>query len=135
MGGRVNGFVYFIAAETVGAVKIGFSRHHPRARLKHLQIGCPVPLKLLGFVDGDVEQEAHLHGMFVDLAIHGEWFRLEEPLVDMISGLRRRGVPKPVIPPRCPRCGEMEHAGRNNLIKHQGDFKICRGQPLEEVAK
>lgn len=83
----MSGYIYFIAAETLGAVKIGFTRSHPIARLKGLQTGCPAPLKLLAFVPGSEEEERRLHRCFSPLRIHGEWFRLEMKLFDFIGYL------------------------------------------------
>lgn len=126
----MKGFVYFIGAETVGAVKIGFSRRHPRGRLKELQTGCPIPLKILAYVEGGPEQELSLHRRFSSLKIHSEWFRLEGALLDMVSWLPARQEPRPVVLPRCARCGEIEH-DRNLLIGHRGVLKICRGPQFE----
>jgi hypothetical protein len=133
MGGRIAGFVYFIAAETVGAVKIGFSRNHPRARLKHLQIGCPVPLKLLSFTEGTNDDELRLHASYSDLRIHGEWFRLEGRLIDVVRDLPPPADPHPVILPQCPVCGEKASPGYNHLVG-RGITKICSGmRHLERV--
>lgn len=84
------GFIYFVGAETVEAVKIGFSRYHPSYRMKSLQIGCPLPLKILTFVEGSNDEEAALHAAFSGLRIHGEWFRLEGLLRYLVSQLAHR---------------------------------------------
>jgi hypothetical protein len=81
----VSGFIYFIAAETLGTVKIGFSRSDPTKRLRSLQTGCPAPLKLLAYAPGSQQEEASLHEAFVPLHIHGEWFRHELKLRALIS--------------------------------------------------
>ncbi len=71
----MTGFIYFIAAEPLGAVKIGYSEAHPGRRLKALQTGCPTPLKLLAFVHGSCEEERALHKVFASLHIRGHPFR------------------------------------------------------------
>jgi hypothetical protein len=83
----MSGFIYFIAAETLGAVKVGFSGNHPSGRLRELQTGSAAPLKLLGFVPGTVEEERGLHKTFAILRIQGEWFRHERTLRYLISML------------------------------------------------
>lgn len=130
----MNGFVYFIAAETVGAVKIGFSRNHPRARLKQLQTGCPAPLKLLAFIEGAPDDEAGLHKRFTDLKIHSEWFRLEGPLLHMVSRLPSPAEPSPDNRPTCPNCGIKAEAGHDHLTGFH-NIKICRGLRHQEAAK
>jgi hypothetical protein len=79
MGGPepMSGFIYFIAADALDVVKIGFSDSHPDQRLKSLQTGCPSRLSLLAFVEGSQREERHLHRIFSNLRTHGEWFRLE----------------------------------------------------------
>lgn len=134
MGGRIAGFVYFIAAETAGAVKIGFTRHHPSRRLKELQTGCPSPLKLLTFSEGTVDDELSLHGSFADLKIHSEWFRLEGRLLEHIRQLPKPQAPRPVVLPRCPVCGERAPPGFNHPVGRTGPLKLCSGlRHLERV--
>jgi hypothetical protein len=81
---RRSSFVYFIAAETIGAVKIGFSTQHPTKRLRAMQTGCPAPLKLLAYAPATQEEEAKLHQAFAPLGIHGEWFRNEMKLASLL---------------------------------------------------
>jgi hypothetical protein len=83
----MTGFVYFIAAELLGVVKIGFSASHPDGRLKELQTGCPARLKLLAFVEGSLSEERQLHRRFSGLCTHGEWFRFEGEVRFLINAL------------------------------------------------
>lgn len=86
---RRRGWVYFVASGE-SAIKVGVARDE-KARLKALQIGNPVPLKLLAVVPGDGDTELRLHRAFSDYRISGEWFRLEGPvkeLVERIAGGR-----------------------------------------------
>lgn len=86
--GGMSGFVYFIQAEPVEAVKIGYSRYHPRERMRALQLGCPTPLKLTAFIEGSMKDEDALHRAFAHLRIHTEWFRLEGELAHLLAQLR-----------------------------------------------
>jgi hypothetical protein len=74
--GRGEGFVYFAAVgdPIPTHVKIGFSKGDPRLRVKSLQTGCPLPIRLLGFVIGTLSQEAELHDVLKDHRVQGEWF-------------------------------------------------------------
>lgn len=83
----MSGFIYFVAAETLNALKIGFSAEHPSIRLKAIQTGCPAPLKLLAYVEGPQSEERQLHKVFAALRMHGEWFRYEGDLKFLVARL------------------------------------------------
>lgn len=74
--GDAEGFVYFIGigSEYVTHVKIGFTRGNPYARMRDLQTGCPFQMRMLGFVLGNMAQEAELHDVFKEHRCVGEWF-------------------------------------------------------------
>jgi hypothetical protein len=67
--------IYFILAESLDAVKIGFTKKNPLMRMSELQTGCPVALTLLHFGQGGFLQEQHFHKAFKQHNLHGEWFR------------------------------------------------------------
>lgn len=79
---------YFIQADN-GLIKIGRSVD-PKARIASMRTSSPAALKLLGFLNRDIEGE--LHKRFSDLRQHGEWFRPLKELRDYIenrfSGVR-----------------------------------------------
>ncbi len=83
-----TGFVYFIEAMGLRAVKIGFSRE-PRNRLAEMQPSCPARLRLLAAVPGSESIESTLHHKFLDQRIHGEWFHLEKggPIERMVKSI------------------------------------------------
>jgi hypothetical protein len=87
----VSGFVYFIACEPLGAVKIGYTGGNPYARMASLQTGCPSPLKMLAFVPASLDDERRLHDSFAPLGIQGEWFRYECKLVDLVNWMTSHG--------------------------------------------
>lgn len=84
-------YVYFIGAVVeegkAGAVKIGYSSHHPNRRMKELQTGHPGKLYLILYIEGTMDLEKALHRRFEHLWLHGEWFRWEGELHDYIWGL------------------------------------------------
>jgi hypothetical protein len=92
-GGPRKGYVYFIAPEALfhrapdseGRIaKIGFTTASPFERLKALQTGSPLILKVWAYVRGTEQLEAALHLAFDGYRSHGEWFHVEGPLADLL---------------------------------------------------
>ncbi len=82
-----TGFVYFVWApdDPAGLVKIGFTRKSPEERIAALQIGCPLPLKLIIAIRGSYEIESELHARFSRSRRHGEWFTPSEDLIQFVK--------------------------------------------------
>jgi Meiotically up-regulated gene 113 len=83
----VTGFVYFIGgqlSERDARVKIGYTDSKPSVRLKALQTGSPIKLRVLAYLRGDMRLEAKLHETFMPLHLHGEWFSLDQKLHDLV---------------------------------------------------
>jgi hypothetical protein len=78
------GYVYFIEAESVGLVKIGWTGQPPVVRFGLIRGMSPVPLTMLGVVPGGREAEADLHREFRLDRERGEWFRVTPRLRDFI---------------------------------------------------
>lgn len=74
---NLNEYVYF--ATDGHCIKIGFSKN-PEKRLINLNVGNSKQLYLLGYINGSMALEAHLHSKFT--LVHGEWF---EPTDDLLS--------------------------------------------------
>jgi len=70
--------IYFIRAGNF--IKIGYAVD-PYSRLKQLQTGNPQKLELVGYVEGDYETEAHIHSLFADFRVKGEWFELNTDIM------------------------------------------------------
>lgn len=81
-----RGMVYFIEATGLDLVKIGAARNLAR-RLKELQTGCPVPMKVWGGIltDDPPGLERRLHHQFAEHRSRGEWFALAEPLQSFMA--------------------------------------------------
>ena len=81
--------VYFIQAEG-GQIKIGRS-DCPTIRLKTLETGSPVQLKLLKQISCDRKEskilEDKLHLKFKDCRLHGEWFHPTDELLKYIKNV------------------------------------------------
>lgn len=67
-------YVYFIKpASQPGPIKIGCSGV-PRSRLVNLEVWSPMPLDLIGSIEGDEILERRLHALLAEHHSHGEWF-------------------------------------------------------------
>lgn len=77
--------VYFIQAGETGPIKIG-KADKPMKRIAELQTGNPHPLRLVGAIDGGVNEEQALHQRFTRLRLHGEWF---EPSAELLEYIRK----------------------------------------------
>ena len=69
--------IYILKAEFGGETryKIGFTRGSAVARMKQIQVACPVNLELIKELRGDQSDELKLHGYLSCLRLHGEWFK------------------------------------------------------------
>lgn len=80
--------VYFIKAKKVNLVKVGAARN-PAQRLKSLQIGSPVELKLLFVIPyGGYMIESKLHKDFKQFHNHGEWFNYTPEIRQRIKDIK-----------------------------------------------
>ena len=80
--------IYFVQAEDGGLIKIGWSIDCEH-RLRDMQIGSPVRLKLLVIVPGNRKRERQLHQHWAHLRAHGEWFRPAPELLESIAHSQR----------------------------------------------
>lgn len=80
----MNGSVYFIQAGESGPIKIGLADNVGR-RFSALRVNCPLPLSLLGTVEGGRAKELELHRKFSDVRTQGEWFSPNSALLDWIK--------------------------------------------------
>ena len=78
-----DGFAYFVGGDA-GAIKIGRSVN-PETRLKELQAGSPIPLRILALRPGK-DRERLYHQLFAAHRLHGEWFA---PYPDILAEIER----------------------------------------------
>lgn len=81
MAPATQGFVYFVTDGD--AVKIGFAIN-PFKRLQELQVSHHRVLRMIGTISAPDYQERMLHNRFRHLRIRGEWFRLEDDILDFV---------------------------------------------------
>ena len=98
--GPVLAYVYFVEAEGLDTVKIGYSKS-PWSRLDNLRTSSPVGLRMLWLFKGTRAVERLLHFQFQNHRVRGtspmggEWFRLSA----VIEGFRYYGLdPERLIP-------------------------------------
>lgn len=81
-------YVYAVLAEN-GLVKIG-SAVDPKQRVRFLQGQSPVVVKLtlLGFIPGNQAMERMIHRHLKGHRAHGEWFRPEGKVLDVVEAIQ-----------------------------------------------
>ena len=84
--------VYFIQESSIGAIKIGVSRHSKK-RAKELQDHSLYVITLLATVEGGYSVEHALHHLFAHAYIRGEWFH---PVEELIAYIAKEGEPNEV---------------------------------------
>jgi hypothetical protein len=82
--------VYFIGGDE-GAIKIGVSIA-PLERLATMQMGCPIPLRILALVEGGTGLEKEYHRRFTEDRSHGEWFHRSPEILAEIALLNEEAA-------------------------------------------
>jgi hypothetical protein len=77
-------YIYFVEAVGQDRIKIG-KADDPETRVRQLQTGSAVELRLLAVTLGQPSLEAELHAAFANDRIQGEWFRASNELRDYIA--------------------------------------------------
>lgn len=75
--------IYFLRAGDSNHVKIGWSKDHTSliARIRILQTGHPLTLKIIRTIEGAPWGETWLHGFFSGARISGEWFKYHPDMI------------------------------------------------------
>lgn len=76
-------YVYFFMTTDGRYVKIGHSSN-PFKRIRTVQTGCPLEIKIIGYFEADRKYEEILHKKFKRCRTHGEWFKLKCELLDYV---------------------------------------------------
>jgi hypothetical protein len=79
--------IYVIAPEDSSIVKIGHTTNQPKDRIGTLQTGNPERLVVRWAGEGDGQMERHLHAVFKEYRVRGEWFDLS-PLGDPVQAVK-----------------------------------------------
>jgi hypothetical protein len=81
------GYIYFLLAERLDAVKIGYTRKSIEKRMKECKTWSPYEYDVLKIIEGTMLQEVALHKRFVKYKLRGEWFQYSDELKDFIDSL------------------------------------------------
>ena len=76
--------IYFIQQDSNGPIKIGHTNNDIKARVYQLQTASPLPLTLIGTIQGDKEKEVEIHNKFKKYHIRGEWFKFSPKIISFI---------------------------------------------------
>jgi hypothetical protein len=79
-----NIYCYFIQEGINGNIKIGVTKSI-KSRLITLQTANSEKLRLLGYVVGNKEKESELHRLFIEYRVQGEFFKVNQELIDYIN--------------------------------------------------
>lgn len=90
--------IYFIQAQGIGHIKIGFTDGDPLVRMSQLQPSSPVPLVLMATTSGTQEVEKQLHKRFAEHRVRGEWFKPVSELLTYIAECARSSIPAKTEP-------------------------------------
>ncbi|MGB6267519.1 MAG: GIY-YIG nuclease family protein [Olleya sp.] len=82
--------VYFV--EFNNYVKIGFSNKNLKSRISQLQTGLPFMLNTMLVINGDRKLEKELHFKFRNTRQNGEWFLLDEYILDYINSKKDKDL-------------------------------------------
>jgi len=85
----IVGWVYFIAAPTVGRIKVGYTNEHATKRLCGMRTDCPVDLEPLGLLRGNRGVEGRIHSYLSECHWRGEWFEATSLLAEFIDEYAR----------------------------------------------
>lgn len=91
--GHPKGFIYFLQSQTNSQIKIGYTANIHQ-RIKNLQYQKKDKLELLAAAPGDYDYEAHLHRLFKQHNIEGEWFNPDPEIFQYIDRLINLNKPK-----------------------------------------
>lgn len=92
-------YVYFIFNSLTKNYKIGKTKNNADRRLKQLQTGNEIELKIVRCIEYEnPEIEKYLHEYFQDRRLHGEWFKVSIEEIDYVIALikntyKHRGSP------------------------------------------
>lgn len=78
--------VYLIECEENKTCKIGFSKN-PEKRIRELRTSNSHDLNLVYCVPGDRHLENTLHTLFNEFRLNGEWFKIDQSIIDKFKNL------------------------------------------------
>jgi hypothetical protein len=90
--------IYFIEAVGLDRVKIGYtSGESVERRLLALKTASPVPLKVVGVIEGTQKQERRLHRKYAAHRVCGEWFTVTGELKAYLATFEAPRTARPLF--------------------------------------
>lgn len=74
--------IYFI--EYGNLIKIGYAKN-PAKRIKEIQSNYPLPLGIVGIIDGERSEEQKLHFKFKEYHVNKEWFEKSISILNFVK--------------------------------------------------
>lgn len=120
--------VYFVTCRQASAVKIGYSGD-ASIRIREIQTGCPMPVKLEAVLPGQIEDERALHARFADVRLCGEWFTIT-PMIEAIIAANP-------APPPTPRANQYYRAPRFDTLvgKVRSQLRVTQLELAEMIGE
>lgn len=90
--------IYVLGLGRTGYIKVGYSRNHDTIarRIKSLQTGSALPLKLLHVEEGKRTDETILHKRLAEYRCAREWFYLDTYIGKFARVMKRDGIGKAI---------------------------------------
>lgn len=83
-----KGTIYIISCDALNMIKIGFTEQScPKRRLRQMQSGCPLKLRLVKTIPGTWGMEQEMHGDLKKHRCRGEWFYGTPEVMEFINRL------------------------------------------------
>lgn len=108
-------------------VKIGYTADNVKRRLTQLQIGSPMPLRLVTVMEGERADEVALHDRCARWRSHGEWFQAA-PVLELLGLVKKR----PKVRGRA--WGPYKHGARWRLLRKDPERPAKPGYVLSTHA-
>jgi len=90
--------LYLIQQGTDGPFKIGYTASSSERRMYALQTGNPIPLRLIGTLEGSLQDESGLHQQFEHVRLHNEWFK---PVPEILAVFENGLAPTASVADEC----------------------------------
>lgn len=115
-----GGVVYFLSADSVDRVKVGFTRDRRTIvkRMASLAYSSPVPVTLMKCIAGSMQGERWLHAKWAEHRHHGEWFTLSAIRADIEAMESVRDVSAEVEAAKaCADCGVYRKGAKRGQVR------------------
>jgi hypothetical protein len=114
--------IYFVQPVDGGLVKIGRA-DNPEKRLRDMQVGSPLKLRLCSYHQADTDMELRLHLLFSKYREHGEWFKPCPALAAIAGAIPDETLTDDDITPNPPMTADTAWNFNRELIRDEWGLK------------